>query len=549
MSKVQEKQQAHEGGRTAYEAGVLQVALLEHARTLYASLEKQGQEAKKAQCLSEEAQRSMERGKADYEQKHQIWLSKMEFQKETIAKYTSAQSIYLEGISGTLAESLIENQPCPVCGSKEHPCPAVSTGEKVTEAQLDAYHKQMVNASQEVEQAARHRNQAEQIFQQLSMEAGEKLRQMTIQQHSYEEMLRQKIDQIENSHELESQIQNLKQRVQKYEELTERFQKILLEAQAEVKSGEETLKQMENVWESAREEVQKAEKNWEKAREREEFSSDEAFVNCLIEPEEKNRRKEQVICHKAQWSSSVKALKEQEAKLTDKQMPDLSEEKKVCDQREEMHRKISKEWILHTQNVEKMQRDLADFSRRKQIYDVEKSKVDADMEFVHRLRGRTGISLQRYVLGVMLSAVTGEANRLLKLVHGGRYQLYRTDMISGSGHKGGLELEVLDAQNNEKRSVTTLSGGEKFLVALSLAIGLSTVVQAQGNGVRLGAMFIDEGFGSLDQNSIYDALEVLQGIQKANGLVGIISHVELLQDVISCKIVVKKGKNGSELTM
>ena len=92
-----------------------------------------------------------------------------------------------------------------------------------------------------------------------------------------------------------------------------------------------------------------------------------------------------------------------------------------------------------------------------------------------------------------------------------------------------------------------MSGGEKFLVALSLAIGLSAVVQAQGSGMKMEAMFIDEGFGSLDQNSVYDALEVLQSIRRANGIVGIISHVDLLQEVITDKIAVKKGKQGSEL--
>ena len=97
--------------------------------------------------------------------------------------------------------------------------------------------------------------------------------------------------------------------------------------------------------------------------------------------------------------------------------------------------------------------------------------------------------------------------------------------------------------------MTTLSGGEKFLVALSLAIGLSTIVQTQGNGMRLGAMFVDEGFGTLDQHSVYDALEVLQGIQKANGLVGIISRVEMLKDVIPVKLEILKGKNGSYISI
>ena len=119
--------------------------------------------------------------------------------------------------------------------------------------------------------------------------------------------------------------------------------------------------------------------------------------------------------------------------------------------------------------------------------------------------------------------------------------------IGSAGAKAYNEiyLEVYDAQNNERRSVTTLSGGEKFLVALSLAIGLSTVVQAQGHGMRLEAMFIDEGFGSLDRESIADALEVLQGIQRSHGIVGIISHVEQLSEIIPTRLEITKGKQGS----
>ena len=171
------------------------------------------------------------------------------------------------------------------------------------------------------------------------------------------------------------------------------------------------------------------------------------------------------------------------------------------------------------------------------------------LAFAACLGGRSGVSLQRYVLGVMLTAITVEANRLLQNVHGGRYRLYRTDESAGRARKRGLELEILDAQNNERRSVTTLSGGEKFLVSLSLAIGLSTVVQAQGGGIRLEAMFIDEGFGSLDRGSIADAFDVLQGIQRSHGLVGIISHVEQLEETIQSKIEVHKDRRGSYLTV
>ena len=144
----------------------------------------------------------------------------------------------------------------------------------------------------------------------------------------------------------------------------------------------------------------------------------------------------------------------------------------------------------------------------------------------------------------MMNSITAQANRLLENVYGGRYRLHRTDETTGRTLKGGLELEVSDSQNNRRRSVRTLSGGEKFLVALSLAIGLSTVVQAQGEGIRLEAMFIDEGFGSLDRESIQDALEILQSIRHTAGVVGIISHVAELKDRIDRQIIVSKEKSG-----
>lgn len=94
-----------------------------------------------------------------------------------------------------------------------------------------------------------------------------------------------------------------------------------------------------------------------------------------------------------------------------------------------------------------------------------------------------------------------------------------------------------------------MSGGEKFLVALSLSIGLSAIVQAQSGGIKLDAMFIDEGFGSLDSSSIGDALMVLSNIKNSNGLVGIISHVSTLRENIDAKIEVYKNKSGSKLSI
>lgn len=183
-----------------------------------------------------------------------------------------------------------------------------------------------------------------------------------------------------------------------------------------------------------------------------------------------------------------------------------------------------------------------------EAYKASWTQAETDWALAKNLRGDTGIGLQRYVLGVMFSSVIAAANKMLEKVHGGRYRLFRSDEKGQGSNKKGLELKVFDSfsrEGDEGRSVKTLSGGEKFLVSLALSIGMSTV--AQKSGTHLDAMFVDEGFGSLDQNSIEDALEVLASIQKANAAVGIISHVQVLQDHIPTKLEIKKSRDGSKI--
>ena len=136
---------------------------------------------------------------------------------------------------------------------------------------------------------------------------------------------------------------------------------------------------------------------------------------------------------------------------------------------------------------------------------------------------------------------------MLEKVHGGRYRLYRSD-DKGAGNKRGLELKVYDnrSPDTDGRSVTMLSGGEKFLVSLSLSIGMSTV--AQKTGVQIDALFIDEGFGTLDDGSIHDAMDILESVRKSSAMIGIISHVQLLESNIPTHLEVIKTKEGSAIS-
>ena len=154
------------------------------------------------------------------------------------------------------------------------------------------------------------------------------------------------------------------------------------------------------------------------------------------------------------------------------------------------------------------------------------------------------ISLERYVLGTLLDQVAKAASlRLAKISHQ-RYALRRS-IEAGKESKGGLSLEVSDSYTGRSRPANTLSGGETFLASLSLALGLSDVVQAKQGGVHLDTMFIDEGFGSLDPEALNSAMNTLIDLQNTGRLVGIISHVPELEERIDARLRVTPAEKGS----
>ncbi len=165
--------------------------------------------------------------------------------------------------------------------------------------------------------------------------------------------------------------------------------------------------------------------------------------------------------------------------------------------------------------------------------------------------GQTGnkVSLQRFVLSVLLDDVLVEASRRLALMSKGRYQLLRKEDRAKGNKASGLELEVEDAYTGKVRPVATLSGGESFMAALSLALGLSDVVQAYAGGIRLDTLFIDEGFGSLDTESLDLAIRTLIDLQATGRMVGIISHVAELKEQIPLRLDVLTGRDGSQVRL
>ncbi|GAA4071508.1 AAA family ATPase [Amphibacillus indicireducens] len=155
------------------------------------------------------------------------------------------------------------------------------------------------------------------------------------------------------------------------------------------------------------------------------------------------------------------------------------------------------------------------------------------------------LSFERYVLSAFLEEILYQANLRLNTLTDHRYELKISDQLAKHGAKSGLDLEVFDQHTGKQRSVKTLSGGEGFQTSLCLALGMADVVQSYAGGVQLDTLFIDEGFGTLDDVSLEQAINTLKGLQQSNRVLGIISHVNQLKEEIHAKLEINPTPQGS----
>ena len=164
-----------------------------------------------------------------------------------------------------------------------------------------------------------------------------------------------------------------------------------------------------------------------------------------------------------------------------------------------------------------------------------------DRQVEHRMR------LSTYVLAARLEQVAAAASERLHRMSDGRYTIVHTDEAPDGRRKGGLGLRIVDAWTSTERETSTLSGGESFFTSLALALGVADVVCAESGGVALETMFIDEGFGSLDDDTLQDVMDVLDGLRAGGRAIGIVSHVGDLRTRISSQLEVVKTPSGSRL--
>ena len=164
-----------------------------------------------------------------------------------------------------------------------------------------------------------------------------------------------------------------------------------------------------------------------------------------------------------------------------------------------------------------------------------------------QIKGKDKIKLETFWQIRLFDCIIRRANiRLMKMTEG-RYELIRRAASADQRERSGLELDIIDRLNGRARNVRTLSGGEAFTASLALALALSDETEAEAGGVRIDAMFIDEGFGSLDEEALENAIRILEAQTSSGRAVGIISHVQSLRERIERQIIVTKKSGESEI--
>lgn len=456
--------------------------------------------------------------------------------------------IYIKGITGELAAKLEKGKPCPVCGSIEHPRKAVISDNSVSKEEVEAKKKETDEAYKAMQNIAQLQEKANKNLEKLKKNYDDWNKKIIEKEAQLDSLKKNMVEGIDSIDDLDIEIEKLEKEISSYDKEIKSLEGIKEKASKNLTSAESNYKASKGEESKAEKKNKKAEEELLKVLKENGFEDSDSARECLLS-NEKTEEYQKLI---AQYDADLKAEENQIETLKKTLKDEKEPDEKVCRQaiKEIDDRKLEYETNKTTLNNEVNRLTSKEKNLKKEAEGLdEKIRIASeDYLFAKKLRGDSGTGIQRYVLGIMFSQVIASANKMLEMVHGGRYRLFRSeDKVQGT-NKRGLDLKAYDSHSaeSEGRFVSTMSGGEKFLASLALSIGMSTI--AQKSGIKIDALFIDEGFGSLDEESIGDAMNVLNFVKESNGLVGIISHVQILQDQIPTKIVVEQKGKGSHIT-
>ena len=427
----------------------------------------------------------------------------LEKEKNQVAhQYESMSDAFLRCQAGIMASRLTKGEPCPVCGSLSHPSKQSLTEKVCTEEELNHMKEKRDRLKEEQQRTsiiiADKKKEEEKLFQ------------------NKENLMKEEAVYQRESNELKVLLAQITASI---DTAREQLQfKCLKDAEKEAKKHTDKANEIKKAYEDAKEKVEKI--NIALNTLKNQISKDEEWLS----------KKEKSIV-------DVVALKV-EADDLQNQLGLLEKEERVLDLRLDKNKNALKNILMSKEAYEKIENSW-------KIYDQLNLTANGGGY------GKGKFDFESFVQAKYFEQVIALANvRLGKMTYG-RYELIRRTTADSKASHTGLEIDVLDNNTGKTRRGETLSGGEAFMAALSMALGMSDVISANSGGIRMDSMFVDEGFGSLDANALEQALSVLTELSDCDGeyvrQVGIISHVETLKERIDNKIVVKTGIHGSRI--
>ena len=461
--------------------------------------------------------------------------------------------IYLEAQAGILADTLKEGTPCPVCGSCSHPKIAVKPQNAPAKEQLETLQKQVetanFNANDARAKAGSLKGALEEKRNSLLDEIKALLGDVTIEEANPIAMV--KLSDIDAKiGELDALIITAKSRIDRKEKIEE----LLPRKTRELDLAREKLTEVSNGVKIKTAENLSLEKRIGELKTKLTFQSKEqayAEIAAITEKSEQMaldyEKAVKLLNQSNERLASLKASKEEiQKRIGEGVIIDLEKESEKLAALEMEQTKLDEvSKTIHSRiNVN---RSALENIRQKSGNLIETEKKYAWIKALSdtangNIKGKKTM-LETYIQMSYFDRILSRANVRLMVMTDGQYDLIR-NKDAATQAKSGLDLDVIDHYNGTRRSVKTLSGGESFKASLSLALGLADEIQSSAGGIKLDTMFVDEGFGSLDEESLSAAMNALSSLAEGNRLVGIISHVGELKQRIDKQIIVTKNKSG-----
>lgn len=474
--------------------------------------------------------------KAQYEEQLVEMNQILEECGEASADYEEKYQRFFEAQAGILASGLSSGSPCPVCGSTEHPKKA-----KFFEGAPDQ--KELNRAKQKRDEREQKRAATQELFQSCKsrLEAEESLLETAAEDMAFNGLSGETAKQLLADRELQ---------LKKIKEACAKTDKKLRQLKEEIQQKSGLLESQEIQLQDLHTKEKEEEDYFQEELKAQKFESYDSYAQAKTFIAGQKEKQALLTGYEAELLEARTTCRLLESQCKDRTQTDLGEAKSRLEMILKEAEKLKKEWLsLHGINVKNKEA-----SAKLKHYFAEKSGLTGQYEMVSNLSrtangmlsGTVKLDFETYVLRRYFKQIIHAANLRLSKMTSLDFVLQCREIkdLSSQG-QAGLDLDVYHLVSDSVRDVKTLSGGESFMTALSMALGMADIVQNTAGAVSLETMFVDEGFGSLDDGAREGAMKILQELAGEKGLVGIISHVNELKEQIEWQLTVTKTERGS----